>query len=275
MNIRSILALVLTLPLLSADGKPLILKFRGNEGLVREYSFSYSSMSVEVSGKKKVNEQKRTFMQIIERVLSTDPEGTMEMEVDFEKVSAYRFKKKTNPPFFPSLSSKMTSSGNLRDIKTVNPFDVSPGSPLPPYKEYMGSLEFPRVPVEEKDAWQYENKVLLPFNVIQNTMITATFKGMGEYRGRRCALIETRYKTQIPQVYGPLQQGLYISGTAQRRAESCFNAAAGEVLRTKGETTYNLTVTNLTAASPGVPPSQSLFYLEEKFTISLVKKLTE
>jgi len=268
----TIACLLLTV-LVSQEGKPSVLKFQGKEGLVREYQFSYSNTSIEASGEIKKVLDRKTSMRIVERVLSIDADGSMDMEVDFDRAKTYVSSKKQQTPFFPSISFKMTPPGDLLDIKPVNPFDVTAGNPLPPYKEYMGSIEFPGVPIGKGDSWQYESKVLLPFSVYQNAMVTATFKGEGDFKGKKCALIVTRHTAKVANAPSPL--GLFITGTSTRRAESCFDIASGELLMLKGETTYSIVSTRAVSSPSEEPSPQVSLYLEENFTTSLIRKRTE
>lgn len=271
LRIATIVAFLATI--IRAGDKPLPLKFLGTEGLTREYSFFYSSSSIETGGGKRKDQKRRTTMKIVERTLSVDQDGTLDMEADFEKPVTYLFSKRQPASVFPSLSFKMSPAGTLRDVKAVNPFDVMPGTPLPPYKEYMGLVEFPKGPVSAGDSWQYETKVLLPFSVHQNALVTATFTGMGEYKGKTCALIETRYKTAVFQAPSPL--GFFVTGTAQRRSESCFDAASGEILRTKGETTYSVVSVRAAPLSAGGTAPPVSMYLEDTFTTSFLRKKVE
>jgi len=268
----TIACLLLTI-LVSQEGKPSVLKFQGKEGLVREYQFSYSNTSTEATGETKKVVGRKTTMKIVERVLSIDADGSMDIEVDFDKAKAYISGKKQQDPFFPSISFKMTPPGDLLDIKPVNPFDVTAGNPLPPYKEYMGSLEFPRVPISKGDSWQYESKIILPFSVYQNAMVTATFKGEGDFNGKKCALIVTRHKAMVVNAPSPL--GLFITGTSTRRAESCFDVVSGELLMSKGETTYSIVTTRAVSSPSEGPSPQVSLNLEESFTTSLISKRTE
>jgi len=268
----TIACLLLTV-LVSQEGKPSVMKFQGKEGIVREYQFSYSNTSIEAMGKTKKVQDRKTLLRIVERILSVDADGSMDIEVDFDKVKAYISGKKQETPFFPSISFKMNPTGDIIDIKPVNPFDVAKGSAFPPYKEYMGSLEFPRVPIGKGDSWQYETKIILPFSVYQNVMVTATFKGEGDFNGKKCAIIATRHKAIVANAPSPL--GLFITGTSSRKAESCFDIASGEMLTSKGETTYSIVSTRAVGSPSEGPSPQVSLYLEENFTTSLIKKRVE